>query len=257
MPENRTPKLRGLAALLVAGLLLAAAGGAQDEAPPPQEPDQTVVKATAYVDPMSLIPVLGMLPVRARYHDDAGALVLRGQPDEVAAALKLIEALDQPPKPRPRIGLTVHVLAASKKAGSDEVPAALAPVARQLRQIFSFGVVELLDTVYLQTSRDADGGISGGLPFDDDGGGVAMGYALQFDKASLVQEGEEQVVRLQNFHFRYGPMSEGVDLVGLRTDVEIKQGQKAVIGKATPAGTERTLILVLEADVDAGADGGQ
>ncbi len=48
---------------------------------------------------------------------------------------------------------------------------------------------------------------------------------------------------------RHGAQDGQIQRVFLKTDVEIREGQKAVVGKSTPRGTDETLILIVEARV--------
>jgi len=232
----------------------------QTGAPPPQEDStnqrgmRTVIKQTQHVDVRELEKILGMLGLQIRLKPDINAIVLRGHDsNDIDTALRLIEALDVPPEPGRAVEITVFVVAASKD-GTENVgiTAGLAAAVDQLRTLFGYRGFELLDTVFLRVLDTHGGRVEGGLVLDAPPPGVVrVGYELTFNRAEIIPRGDdERLVRLDGLTFELNGTDGGeIQRAYLKTDVEIREGQKAVVGKSTPRGVDDTLILILEARV--------
>ncbi len=214
---------------------------AQDAGDAPKE--RTVIKATQYIDVEEARPVLELLPVHFALKPDQDLIVLRGESYAVENAIKVIGALD---KARPSINLRVFVLSASKQGPSD-VPEALEATVSQLKGVFGYTGFELLDSITLQVLEGRRGRADGGIRLGEDNG--RTGYHFGFDKVTLVPaEGVRQRdIRIKKLRFEVNGHAEGTLRASLMTDVQIREGQKAVIGSSTPQGVGDTLVLIIEA----------
>ncbi len=239
-------RLRGPATLAAAIAIL---GLAALPAPAQEEPDpkkhRTVIKATMHIEVREAIAVLELLDVDFAIKEDQNLVVLRGEAYAVDTALKVIDALDEP---RPSIDLRVFVLAASKEESID-VPGELESAVEQLKGVLGYTGFRLLDSITLQVMEGrkarADGGIR--LGGDDE----RTSYRFSFQKITVVPEDDVRI-RFKDLKFEVdGPIA-GTLRASLMTDVEIRQGQKAVIGSSTPRGAGDTLVLILEASVPPG-----
>jgi hypothetical protein len=224
----------------------------------PQARDQRIVEVK-HADPTSLARVLSVFPVHVQAHPDLGLLTIRGGQEDVAAAAEAAARLDLPPAPTRSIEIVAHVLGASKTEDlPGGVPAGLEEVARQLREVFGYRGVELVDSVVVRARDRAEAQVSGVMAA---GLGEAMiPYQLGFNRVSVV-DGSEDGIRIDGLLFEarintdepVGDPPEGVrsrsDLVRLITDLDLKVDQKAVVGKAAAGAESQGLILVLEARV--------
>lgn len=251
-------------ALLAAWLILfpVAASAAQDEAPARSEIVQEIVEIE-HADVQALQRVLNVFDVSVLGHPDMGLITLRGEREDVDAAAAAARRLDVPPEPSPSVEVTAHVLgAAHDRDLPGGVPPALEEVARQLREVFGYQGVRLLDSLVLRVRDRGDGLVRGVISAPEDGSDVP--YLFGFNRLSLVNGGEAKQVRLDGllFEARVGPpdppaASEGPnpprargDVVHLKTDLDVRLGQKAVVGKAASGRGEReALIVVIEARV--------
>lgn len=213
-------------------------------------PPRTVIKATRFVDVREVAPILEMLDVQIRLKPDVSMIVLRGWPDgDLETALKLIEALDEP---SPSIEINVYILAASRdETGSAGISQELRAAVDKLQALFGYRGFKVLDTVFLRVLEGRAGQVNGAI---DAGNGTSKrtGYRFGFNSNRVAPtEDGEVFVRLNGLHFElHGEPEPGtVQHARLTTDVEIREGQKAVVGKSTPAGTGDTLILIIEAKV--------
>lgn len=250
-----------LALLLVSEPRVAAAQGADH--PAGQDVGQEIVRIE-HANVEDLPPVLRIFNVAAEAHPNLGILTLQGPPDKVAAAAAAARELDVPPAPTPNLDVTVFVLGASKtKALTGTIPPELAEVARQLKEVFGFRGVDLIDSVGVRVLNRGGGGIQGILSPAE--GVPALPYRFGFNHAALVDRAEgEPSIRLSGFHFEAAtqhllasmpanlqdPAAPPADFqTELATDVEVRAGQTAVVGRAATAGGRDGLILVVRARV--------
>jgi hypothetical protein len=244
-----------LAAVLAAILctLIPFAAAAQEPAPdagdgPPQL--RTVIKQTRYVDVHELERILGMLELQIRLKPDINAIVLRGRSQsEIDTALRLIEALDVPPEPGHTVEVSAYVIEAAKEAGGNVgISENLAAAVEQLQKLFGYQSFKLLDTVFLRVLDGRKGSVQGGLALGGDEQHTKA-YQLALDRVTIIPRGDDgRLVRLDGLTFELEGGGQA-QRVYFRTDVEVREGQKAVVGKSTPRGTDGTLVLIVEARV--------
>ncbi len=208
--------------------------------------------------------VLRVFNVHAQAHPSLGILTLHGPRDKVAAAAAAARELDVAPAPTPSLEVTVFVLGASKtRALGGSLPSNLDEVADQLRTVFGFKGVDLLDSMSVRALDRGDGGIQGILPASD--GVPALPYSFGFNRATLIDRGaSDRSVRLTGFRFEAATprllnalptnlkdsAAPAADFqTTLATDVEVRAGQTAVVGRAATAGSRDGLILVVRSRV--------
>ncbi len=202
---------------------------------------RTVIKATKYIEVREATEVLELLDVEFALKEDQNLIVLRGEDYAVKTALKVIDALDEA---WPNIDLRVFVLAASKE-GEADVPSELESAVDQLKGVFGYSGFQLLDSITLRVLEGRQARADGGIRLGDDL--ERTGYRFSFEKILVVPEDDSLNIRLRGLKFEVdGPVA-GSLRASLMTDVQIREGQKAVIGSSTPQGVGETLILIVEA----------
>jgi hypothetical protein len=249
-----------LAALLAVVSVLPAA--AQEEEAPAQPARKLVqeIVEVRHADPEALAAVLRVFPTSVQAHTEMGLVTIRGTAEDVATAVAAARSLDVPPKPASSIEVTAHILGASKTSElAGDVPAHLEEVAGQLRQVFGYRGVELVDSVSVRVRDHGDAAVSGALSQEADR--EPSPYRLGFNRATVVSGQEARSIRLDGLLFEArlirwrAATSDGEpghfvnSEVNLTTDVEVREGQKAVVGKAATNGARDSLILVVEARV--------
>jgi hypothetical protein len=252
------------------GAAVASADAASGQSPSPaatvapgEGMSQEIVKIR-HADPEDLRRVLRIFHVDAQAHPNLGILTLQGPRDQVAAAAAAARELDVAPSPTPNLQVTVFVLGVSKTHALDgSVPQGLAEVAHQLRDVFGFKGVDLIDSVSVRVLDRGRGGVEGILAAAD--GVPALPYVFGFNRASLVerQDGPPSI-RLAGFRFTAANQQQVANLppklrdatpspgdfhTELSTDVEVRAGQTAVLGHAATAGSRDGLVLVVRAGV--------
>ncbi len=244
MRSQQFDKLHALAALAVAVLgLTALPASAQEEAAAKKQ--RTVIKATMHIEVGEAIAVLELLDIEFALKEEQNLIVLRGESYAIETAIKVIDALDEP---RPSIDLRVFVLAASRE-GSTDVPGELESTVEQLKGVLGYTGFQLLDSITLQVMEGRKARADGGIRFGDND--QRTGYHFSFQKVTVVPEDEVRI-RFEDLKFEVDGAIAGTLRASLMTDVEIRKGQKAVIGSSTPRGDGDTLVLILEASVPPG-----
>ena len=174
-------------------------------------------------------------------------IVVRGPQEGVAAVEEMVRKLDVAP---PNIELTVYLVSGSAQGSADDLPKELAGAAKQLHALFPYTSYRLLES-FVQRSRDGrDASTSGVLP------GTKAKYDFQF-KSATVSGGPSGVVHIDGMSLTLHTPTSTLDKngqvvyrsVGIRTDIDVREGQKAVVGKSSIDGTNDALILIVTAKV--------
>lgn len=247
--------------LLIAGLSMTSVStSSRAQVPKQVGPEgagpRTVIKQTVFADPKDLLGILSLLDLELKTMPGQNTLVIRGDSRDVEAALKLIENLDMPQND---LEIECLILGAGPADGdtsrSARSPAELEPLFDRLQRLLGLENLVLLDTVFLRTQDGKRGIIQGGVG----AAGQRVPFTLSFNRARIVPlEGagleepgrEGSLLRFEDLSFNYGdPDASGGSLASLRTNIEVREGQRAVVGRATPRGEGQSLVLVLRAEI--------
>jgi hypothetical protein len=204
--------------------------------------------------------------------DELGILVLGGPPEAVAEAVDAIRRFDVPRAKRPdrteaKINTNAEItgwllLARNEGGGGSPVPAALTPVVAQLKEHTVYKSYELLETMSLRVRNDYSGEVSGILPSLTSGLAARTFYRLELNGIHI-NSGDGTGPAVINFgrvqlNVEVGLPMTGADIdkspvqyktLEIKTGIDMREGQKAVVGKTTLDGTSGSLILVLTAKV--------
>ncbi len=222
----------------------------------PGEKPRTVIKQTLYAEPEDLLGILSLLDLELKTMPQQNTLVMRGPSNDIESALKLIENLD---RPRQDLEVELFILGAGPAGAAPQPqtpsPGGLAPLFERLRSLFGLENLTLLDTLFLRTQDGKGGQITGGVGAP----GQRTSFVLSFERARIVplkdagaeSPGREgSLLRFQGLRFQYGDSDSTTgSLATLRTDIEVGEGQRAVVGRSTPRGEGQTLILVIRAKI--------
>jgi hypothetical protein len=176
--------------------------------------------------------------------DNMHIIAVRGSDDMVAAYEEAVKKLDVAPLD---FELTVYLISATPQPG-DQLPDALASTAKQLHGVFAYKGYQLLESFVLR-GRDGQGGSAEGTIKNST-------YSFRYNRASAL-EGPPKMVSLQNLnlqiHLATGMRNDKgqpeYKSTGLSTDIDIRDGQKVVVGKSDMSSQESPLILVVTAKV--------
>ncbi|HEY3441460.1 MAG TPA: hypothetical protein VGK29_11935 [Paludibaculum sp.] len=225
-----------------------------------QEPKRFVQKVydVKYADVKELSNVLITDGLNVRFNEHFKTISLYGSAETVAAAEELIKRFDtQRPGTRSssrNVELTCYILIAAPKGSAGEaVPTDLDPVVKQLKSAFGYNDFRLLDSTFIraQEGNQVSSVGNAGAP-NPDLPGVQGRYEFTIRRGVRISSDDKGArVRLDDFVFdlRLPTAPEKWTNVNFRTDVDIREGQKVVIGKARGDAAAGAYILVLSARV--------
>ena len=249
--------------VLLIGMMAAATMLAQPT-PPPKEaaPAQKVVQKVVEVknvDVRQLADLLigGNLVVRS--NESFRTISLYGPDQNVADAEELIKRFDTPRAPSRLTSRNIEfvfyiIVAAPKGTAGDALPSELDPVAKQLKQIFGYNDFRLVDSSVLRTREGERGEASGNTAIAAGQGAPMSGYQIKFARTGVASSDKGNVIRIDGFQFGtrvpYATAALGnwnfAD-VGFNTNLDVREGQKVVVGKAKYEGSDNALVLVITA----------
>jgi hypothetical protein len=215
-----------------------------------QDPTETIQKLVTlkYADPQSVAGLLHDFGVDVRVDSRMKVIALSGRRNRVTTAEDAIKQLDVPSAGQKDIDLTVYFVVASDQANvaGSPIPKELDSTVATLKSTFPFKNYVMLDVLSLRTrsgvNADASGQLSGGRITD-----------FRVRSASL--DGDGSMIRLDNLKAGLRvPIGSGEKMqyidTGINTDVvDVKEGQKLVVGRSSLNGPDTALFLVLIAKV--------
>lgn len=239
--------------IVLALLLLCAPQWAQEKQENQEKPTERVLVTLKYTNPSALQNLLRVYISDFNFNDEMKVISLRGPKDVVDAAVAMIKQLDIPPKD---IDLTVYYLIGSEVESTlgATIPKELEPVVTQLKNAFTFKNYRLLNVLALRTrtgDRVDSGSILGSLDVPGKGFTATIQSSFHIRSATLAPDGS--TIRLEEMRntirwpvisgnsFNYSELS-------LNTDIDIKEGQKIVVGRLGIS-HDQALFLVLTAKI--------
>lgn len=241
---------RALLTLLMMTLPLAAQEKKADEKPVPTEQKVFVLK---YADAQNLRNLLQVFHATVDANRDMRVLAVDATPTTMAAIEDAIKRLDVPSAAPVNVDLTVYMLVGHEgenPAGSAAVPKELDSVVTQLKNAFAFKNYSLLDVLELRTRTGQ------GASTTSSGGAVQTGMGnssqpvitqLRLSSAGVDSDGSSIHINQLNANIRM-PVSSGNGFeyqnLGVNTDIDIKEGQKVVIGRLGIS-KDQALFLVM------------
>ncbi|MBV8070119.1 MAG: hypothetical protein JO270_09460 [Acidobacteriaceae bacterium] len=249
---------------LIACLIFPALLAAQDASAPDSSTSAFVTKIVRveYGNPATIAAMAGSnMGIHYSSDDSLRAIVLKGPPSAVASVEHIIHQLDAPSSaPNAKdIELTVSVIGTSAKGSpsGQEVPPGLLPTVKQLSAIFPYKNYQLLSSM-LMRSREGGKTESHGVMQSVSGGTenpYLSPYRVAYDDVTVSSMDGKPSIHLKKFNFsttvriRIEPGSSAYQNseVGLTTDVDLREGEKVVVGKANTETSESALFVVLSA----------
>jgi hypothetical protein len=197
--------------------------------------------------------------VSIRPSEPLRAISLYGPKDLVEGLEAEIRRLDKPVMVTSRnIELVAHLMLASPKgSGGGSLPKELEPLAKQLESIFGMKEFRLFETAFLRVREGTPIETSGSTQVPVTEAPVPpSSYLLRSQTTAISNTGASRVIRLDGFRFSiripYSTGSAGqfqFSDVGFNTNLDIREGQKVVVGHSKAAQGDSALVLVLTARV--------
>lgn len=244
---------RLLLLLLVIALPLAAQEKKDEKssAPPPQRAQKLFL--LKYADPNSVANLLRVFGGNISPNSEMHALAVETTDTSMPAIEEAIKRLDVPAAGPKNLELTAYLMIGSAGTEPSTVPKDLDSVVTQLRNVFTFKSYRLLDVLTLRTRAGQNASTSSvaGSMQTASPNAATVGTDFVIGSASV---GTDETIRIDKM--RLGcrvPLPTGsgglsYSNVGLNADVDIKQGQKVVVGRMS-VGQDSALFVVLTAQV--------
>jgi hypothetical protein len=189
------------------------------------------------------------------WDDQLRAIVVSRPKSDMAEIEQMIQRFDVPPPPVQNIDVTIYLMSALGTPSSGIIPPELEGVVKQLKNTFSYKGYQLIDTEVMRVRAGQGGEVSGVV-----NGGPALDGArtisqVKFRSASVSTDEKGRTIRIDGLKVGLRiPVATGekqynyID-TGINTDVDVREGQKVVVGKSNMDGSDRASIVVLTAKV--------
>jgi hypothetical protein len=218
------------------------------------------VFAIKHADVNAIGQTLRIFPVEVRENPNLRVIAVSGPGALMPTIEETIRRLDVPPPAPQNVELTVYLLLASDN-GASSVPPELESVAKQLKSTFAYKGFHIIDTLVVRSRDKQSADVKGLAKFDTDIPNPST-YSFAYRAASILSDEKGRSVRLDGLRFgarlvvkrqpEVGVASAGgyesLD-AGFATDVDVRESQKVVVGKAAVGSTNTALILVITAKV--------
>ncbi|HEU0121685.1 MAG TPA: secretin N-terminal domain-containing protein [Bryobacteraceae bacterium] len=199
---------------------------------------------------------------RAKWNaDERARLVIVTGPESVVNVIETaIKNLDVASPAAKNVDLVFYILAAGGEAGNAALPADLAPVVQQLGNTFGLKSFRLLESAALRGYEGQEFSTSGLLNVPSPGGAKAS-YIVGCRRLRTTPADGSPTINLNRLEFRINfpkphiADKEGKDTqssylhAGFTTDIDIKSGQKVVVGKTSLDTATPAVFLVVAAKV--------
>jgi hypothetical protein len=251
-----------------------AAGIPSTQAPRPEMVRKVI--QLKYADPPEVANLVGNWGAELRANREKKIIAVIGEKSAVAAVEEAIAKLDVPPPPVKDVELKAYFLMANQgKMEGGKIPADLADVVTQLKRILNYENFHLINTALLRVHDGTGANVSGtfmnsmalvmGQAAASGGpGGVnitsrrvdtSTDFDFRVTRVEIVSEGDAPLVRVRNLSLVFSgdaPTPEGskrTTLGRIDTNIDVKAGQKVVVGKTAFYSADSALILVLTANI--------
>jgi len=175
-----------------------------------------------------------------------------------AAALAAQESAPVPLPAPLNIEFAVYMLVGSPDAAKNEpIPDTLEPVVKQMRAVFAYKGFRVAETLLLRSrsGKGAEASSFSPLPGVD---GVKTYYQFRFKHAEVVNRAGARTIKIDELRagvrVPYKTSASGGQYqfadIGFNTDLDVKEGQKAVVGKGSMEGNEALIVVVIPKVVD-------
>lgn len=184
-------------------------------------------------------------------------VVLQGQKVEVEGIEDLIKKIDVPPL---NIEFTFELISGSKTAGKvSDFPAGLNGVAKEMKNLFGFQTMMLVDTLTIRSQEGKDSNANGPFPSPTADLNAPKGnYQIEIKQAVANGIKGSRLVRIGSLRFNgkipfvYGPGGNNqysMSDMGISTGLDVREGQRVVVGKVGMDSSSNPFFLVVSCKV--------
>lgn len=214
-----------------------------------QEPVSRVLQLK-HIHPDSVNPVLSVLSaekVRWRSDGNLRIIALHGPAELVGAIEEAVKKLDVPTAPPKNVELTFHLLLAGPEGSAQGILPDLSGVVQQLQKTFALKAFRVLETAVVR-AREGQGLNTSGQMAAPGKADLSSIYGLEARHVSI----NGTNVRLDRLRMTLRmPSGTGNQFsdAGLLTDIDVREGQKVVVGKSGVDGAAQSIFLVVTAKI--------
>lgn len=207
-----------------------------------------------HADPVTVQRVLSPLGGVSTPDRELRVILWKGPKELLPAVEKLVASLDVPPPLRRGVQLTFHLLVAGKDGRGTPLPAELEGVGKQVRELFGLEKVALLETLAMRTTEGSAAELTGAVRGFGNGP-WADKCRLQVRQVSLAADERGTVVQLKGLRFDLTwQIATGPNVTesgsSMESDIDVREGQKAVLGKLSAGAAGDTVFVVTTARVE-------
>lgn len=203
-----------------------------------------------YAEPQAVAKLVQIYGVSIQIDQRMKVIAIGGPKEQVAQAEAAIQQLDVPAAAPKDIELTAYFVTASNNAqinSGNPIPQDLQGVVDTLKKTFPFQSYLLMDALSLHAASGTGAGTTGQLANRQTSSFRVRTAAVDTD-GNIRLDFLQANVRIPQGTDREGKMSYGE--AGLSTDLlNVKDGQKLVVGRTSLQGPDKALFLILIAHV--------
>ena len=202
------------------------------------------------MEPRAIESMVQMFGVQINSNNQMKTMAITGIPENLAAAEAAIKQLDVAPK---NIDLTVYFVVGGDQASmmGGAVPQDLRDVITQLKSTFTFKEYKMLDVLTLRTRVGSNAETSGILSTAN------PPRMSQFSIQNTTVSEDGTTIRIDRMHaglripISVASPQKNTEYInsGINQDVDVKEGQKVVVGRSSLEGPQQALFLILTARV--------
>jgi hypothetical protein len=243
--------------ILKFGVVLYATAVAWAQLPESPKTTQAIIQVK-YADVNRLSGVLApIFGGNVRADPNLHVITISGSPDTVAAFTKAVKELDVRPQEQPNVELTVYLISGvAQGQPGDQIPPELDSTVKQLRSLFAYKAYRLADTVVLRGRAVAPGDRVSQQQADGVLPGTNMRYSFTYLSLNVSPETPRMVhLNTLNFTLRRARTTQSKDgpavteysdtTARISTDLDLREGQKTVVGKSSINNEGDAMILVI------------
>ena len=202
----------------------------------------------------NLIPLSKSVVTR---FDPAGKFVVfQGDAKIVESLEEVLKKIDVPPL---NIEFTLELISGSKNPGkASDIPAGLNGVAKEMKNLFGFQALTLIDTVTMRTQEGKDTFANGPFPSPNTEPNAPKGnYSIEVKQSAANGTKGSRLVRIGSLRFNgkipiltgSGGTQYQFNEMGISTGLDVKEGQRVVVGKVGMDSSSNPFFLVVSCKV--------
>ncbi len=158
-----------------------------------------------------------------------------------APAQEVKSAAADASKEQANVGLTVYLvsgLAQTEPSAKDEVPQALAETLQQLRGVFAYKSYKLVETVTLRGRNFSGAEVEGDLINN-------WHYHFSYNRVRLSPGPPPRTIHLDGLRLAITRQHTNQTFALVSTDMDVKDGQKTVVGKSAVNGGDAVFLVIV------------